>query len=330
MTNDTTTDTDGLQELVRAFGEAMYNDPGEKPMPMASTDAEEAIKAQLTENTGTHFLDSGKFLGRHWEENQENPPWEKAAWNVNRDYVTHSVYHFMDRALGRDRTCVALEAALYAFGRTDDWKRDGWLTCMEAFAEGMRDDHFVAADFREWGVPEGFVSDVLAVQAEMQPSRSRTYGTGTEKKPIFSVNTYNHSVHPLTQVLQGTNFGGPYAEYAMIQTHQGGDVRGGYAGPRVYSPTGGWPPGELWYNCDRCGCNEAESTLHDSDEFLYQRSIDPEALLDAVQERTDDNLSGEEIQSAVDAAIEDAHDADHIDGAVFHAADGCAGHVRFS
>ena len=33
-------------------------------------DTEQVIYNMLTENTGTHFLDSGMANGRHWQKNQ--------------------------------------------------------------------------------------------------------------------------------------------------------------------------------------------------------------------------------------------------------------------
>jgi uncharacterized protein (DUF2126 family) len=72
-TNDQTRG-DELQALVTAFAEATLNESGEKPLPMATDDADEVIRAQLTENTGSHFLDSGSAYGRHHEVNRENPP----------------------------------------------------------------------------------------------------------------------------------------------------------------------------------------------------------------------------------------------------------------
>lgn len=303
---------DGLQDLVLALAEAIHNDPGDKPVPMATTDAREVIKAQLTENTGTHFLDSGGAYGRHWERNQDDPPWEHPAWDVSRDFVTNNVYHFMDNRFDRDRGAFALEMALYAYGYRGPGKDDSWLATMEGFAEGLIDGKFYAEDLREWGVPNEIVDVVLGLDA---------YNSGGEGP--FTVNTYNGECHSLSQVLQGTNLGGPYAEYAMIQVHQGADVRGGYTGPRVYSTFDGWIPGELFFRCDQCGWEEAESVLYGDESLLYQPTIDPFELEDEgwLEE-------GDEEHPALAAA----YDAEHTDGAVFHRCDGPIGnfgHVSF-
>jgi len=293
---------DELQQLVRTFAEATYNDPGEKPIPMATDDAVDVIRAQLTENTGKHLLDSGSAYGRHWEENQETPPWERPAWDVGDGYVTHNVYHWMERSFGRDRTAVALETALYAFGHTDDQKREPWLRSAESFRDRILDGALTEYDLREWGVPDEFIADVLGVQRDLR---------GTE--PGFTFNTYNGECHSLSQVIQGVVLGGPYAEYAFVQVHQGADVRGGYTGPRAFtSVMGGWVPHELEFRCLNCDWVDYESCLYGSDELLYQRSVDPFEL-------EDEGLigSGDDGHPALDTA----YDAEHIDGAVFHKCD---------
>lgn len=307
--------TDGLQELVTAYAEAVYNDPGEHPVPMATTDAEEVIKSQLTENTGTHFLDSGGAYGRHWEENQDSPPWDDPAFNVEDGYVVHNVYDWMDRVLGRGRTCVALEAALYAYSYKGPGQDEAWLTCMENFAQDVLEGRLVAPDLTDLGLPTEWVEATLGVQADLRAER------GGSDQP-FRANTYNSEFHDLTQVLQGTNLGGPYAEYVFLQVHQGCDVRGGYTGPRVYTNHEMWLPSELFFRCEQCGWDEAESCAWDDDRLLYQSSIDPFEL-----EEMGWLPEGDEEHPA----LSDAHDADGIDGALFHRCEdepGRFGHVR--
>jgi len=304
MTGKQTNDgsIDELQQLVRRFAEAAYNGPGERPIPMASDDAVDVIRSQLTENTGKHFLDSGGAYGRHWQENQEDPPWERPAWDVGDRYVTHNVYHWMERSFGRDRTAVALEAALYVFGHTEDQKRESWLRTAENFREGMFDGVWTETDLREWGLPDPFIGPVLSVQNGI-----------VDTQHGFTFNTYNQEMHGLSQVLQGVVFGGPYAEYGFIQVHQGADVRGGYTAPRAYtSEMGGWTPHELEFRCQHCDWVDYESCLYGSDQLLYQRSIDPFEL-----EEGGHIPEGDEEHPALNAA----YDADHVDGAVFHLCD---------
>lgn len=303
--------TDELTQLVRAFGEAAFNDPGEKQLPMATADATEVIKAQLTTNTGTHFLDSGGAYGRHWEENQDDPPWEQPAWNVDHGFVTNNVYHYMDRHLDRNRACVALEAALHAYSFSDDRKRDPWLRCQEEFAESLLSGNVTASILRTLGLPDVFIEDVLGVQAELRSERAAANEPAT-------INTYNGEFHGLSQVLQGTNLGGPYADYVFLQVHQGADVRGGYTGPRVYEVWDCWIPGELSFYCEQCEWTDAESCIYGSDDLLYQRTVDPfELEEEGWIEEGDEELP----------ALSAAYDADQIDGAVFHKCRDEPGHV---
>lgn len=327
VTTETTDTDDGLQTLVRALGEALYNDPGEKPLPMATTDAKEVIHAQLTENTGTHFLDSGGAYGRHWEENQESPPWEDPTYEVGRGYVVRNVADHMEKTLGRDRTCVALEAALYAFGRTDDQQGEAWLRVEEAFANSLLDGEVTEPILRSMGVPEGFVDDVLAVQSEVEPARTPDFGRGGEPAEAFTVNTYNHEHGALSQVLQGVNLGGPYAEYVFMQVHQGADVRGGYTGPRVYSVWDAWIPSEFWFRCEQCGWDQAESCLYGSDaELLFVRGDD-----DPAEQLVEEGWLPADEAGADHPAL-DAADRDYMDGAIFHRCEddepGIFGNVR--
>jgi hypothetical protein len=319
MPTDTSPQRDSLQALVTAFAEATMVDPGDKPLPMATADADEVIRAQLTENTGAHFLDSGSHYGRHYERNQTDPPWEQPEWDVQDGYVIHNVYHYMDRVLSRSRACVSLEAALYAFGYTDDRRRESWPRTMEAFAESLLEGNVHDDDLRDLGLPQPMVDHVLGIQHELQPDRARRR-RGTHNTTPFTYNTYNGGCHDLSQVLQGANIGGPHAEYVMLQVHGGADMRGGYTGPRVYEATSGLPPLELEYMCDRCDWQDAESVLYGDESLVYQRSVSPFELEDAGHIAEGDD----EVP-----ALAAAYDADDVDGAVFHKCDdGGLGHVR--
>lgn len=103
-------------------------------------DKERVIKAMLTENTGKNLLDSGSAYGRHWEKNQQTPPWEKPRIHVESDYIVKNVYHHLHDTLQRDDECALLERQLYDFCASDEYKRESWLTCMEEFADRYGDE----------------------------------------------------------------------------------------------------------------------------------------------------------------------------------------------
>lgn len=313
--------------LVRGMVEAM-SDSGSKSVPMATTEAEKVIKAQLTENTGRHLLDSGSAYGRHWEENQDSPPWEDPTWSVEDGYVIHNVYDHMTRQLGRDRQCVAVETALYAYGYTPDRDRQAWLRTAEDFAEQLMAGDFHRPALEDLDIPHDAIEAVLGLQAELQ-NQSRGPGFGPSGTDPLTFNTYNHECHSLTQCLQGVNLGGPYAEMTILQVHGGCDIRGGWTAPRVYRAGDSLIPHELSFYCDKCGSSRAESCMYGTDDYLFQRSIDREELASALYERDENLTTAEEAREHADMVAAKAAERDHIDGAVFHVDDGCGGVVQF-
>jgi hypothetical protein len=228
------------------MAEATFNEPGDFPTAMESTDVVEVVKEQLTENTGTHFLDSGSAYGRNWEENQENPPWEKPRIQVRSSYVVKNVYHHLTENLERDEETVALEAALYAYGRNGPGEGDAWLTVMEDFADFL--EHASPGDFESLGMGPELAEIAYAATLDLDMS-----------EPNMTTNTYNHEFGDLTQIIQFVQLGGPYGEIAFVQVHGGCDVRGGYTGPRVYRVWDSLLPMEFWFHCEDCGKDEAES-----------------------------------------------------------------------
>ena len=153
------------------------------------TDTKAVIKSQLVANTGRHILDSGSAYGRHWEENQENPPWERPEMRVKDGYVIQNVYHFMERMLGRDDTAVALEDALYAFADETAQKRESWYVIMQRFAEDMSMGTATVDGLMDMGLSAEDSEAVVNVQG------------GIENEPS-SINTYNSEYGSLSQILQ--------------------------------------------------------------------------------------------------------------------------------
>ena len=306
-----------VNDMVSAYVAALSDD-GESTIPMATTDADEVIRSQLVENTGRHLLDSGGHYGRNWEENQENPPWEKPEWEVyDGGFVVHNVYNHMSRTLDRDRTAVALEIALYAFGRSDDEKRNSWLSSMEGFAEMLREPFHTPDLAEKYDLPAEVANDGAGYAAGLEE---------TDRRP-FSFYTYNSEFGSISQNIQVTSLdGGPYAEYWMVQVHGGCDARGGFTAPRVYHAEWDTPmTSEFSYYCEECGWSEAESCVaYEHEDLIFLDSAHAYDLEEAIEERGWDVFDG-----AIDDALETAWDAEHIDGAIFHrCGDGEIGHVH--
>lgn len=175
---------------------------------------DKVLYGMLTENTGTHFLDSGGAYGRHWQANQGSTlqGWidgPSATLNRYGDY-TKSVFHYL-----RDRVEYAQ--------REDKIWYDYW------HLERFNDSNWIA-------ISEEFVEELGA------------FGMYKREGKPFWTNTYN-SEDALSQTLQFLTFSLPFdrkikvkgyrtfheGEYVLLQIHGGADVRGGYTAPRVFS-----------------------------------------------------------------------------------------------
>lgn len=162
-----------------------------------TTTTEDVIRAMLTENTGSHFLDSGGAYGRNWERNQSvdfgaDVPPTTLSFEFGGISVTHDLYHFLVDTLEYDPD---LDAAFQLYADQPENADEGWLTLMETFP-GL---HFTEADDRRQ----------------------------------FVVNTYNNE-DSLSQTIQYIGIFVEGDEYVLLQIHGGCDVRGGYTRPRAF------------------------------------------------------------------------------------------------
>lgn len=153
------------------------------------------IIAQLRENTGAHMLDSGGAYGRGWER------WGKVT----------------------DEAATAKPAAYV----TDDFIQ---INTVEWLANRAEYDEKMTRVFRLWAKiadPE----DRTPWLVQMEEFAERAHD-GYEEGQIV-VNTYNHD-SMLDETLQFATFEYRGEKYALIQTHNGCDVRGGYSSPVAY------------------------------------------------------------------------------------------------
>lgn len=174
---------------------------------------EQMVIEQLTENTGSHFLDSGSAYGRHWQRNQGRDfaaePKVIDEWSVWRHpdkdgpgeleiLGSVSLYHWMVECLSFNRE---MQAEFDEFAAREENEGSNWLVLQEEFAEYIaeRDKH---------------------------------------EAPPRTVNTYNNSdTCDLTQILQFVMLfedDGNAPSKLILSVHGGCDVRGGYSSPRVY------------------------------------------------------------------------------------------------
>ena len=187
----------------------------------------ELIYEMLTENTGSHMLDSGGGSNRHWQKNQgktiedfENEDEETITFDprFKELYRRVSVYHYLSE-LTQDEVCIEFNA----MNNDIEWDGNYYGTSKKA-------------------------SDFIDDQG---------------LKSISEWNTYNGE-SDLSQVLQGVTFKNDDDEYYfLIQIHGGADVRGGYTDAKLFKSSDfndGLIHGHLWEYKSSC---ELEEELRD-------------------------------------------------------------------
>lgn len=273
-----------------------------------STDATEVIKSQLVENTGKHMLDSGDAYGRHWQQNQDHPPWEQPAYIVHDGYVVHNVFNYLQDNVSRDRACVDIERALFAFAYSDEYRRDGWRVCITDFAEAVANHGWDIAG------SEDLDDDTLET----------VYGYADVLGPEVSTwNTFNQETHSLTQCILGHDFGDLYGEFVAVQIHNGADIRGGYTAPRIYTKRDELlHPMEFGYSVRDIDWYEAESTLYDAKNLLYQPTVDEDEMYEFIMQQADpeqlNSIPNDSIRDLVQDLAQRARNNDHVKGAVWY------------
>lgn len=158
---------------------------------------EKKIIEILRENTGKSFLDSGDYLGRHWEENQKRnfEEEERVFVEVYTDekgkpveIITYrNIYHFLKEHLEYDEECEKLQKEF-----------DETLELYDTYLDAMED--FFKEKFEDT--------------------------TGL-------INTYNYDA-PISQSLQFIAARGDMDDWILLQVHNGCDIRGGYTHPKVF------------------------------------------------------------------------------------------------
>lgn len=160
------------------------------------TEVKKLIYSMLTENTGTHFLDSGGANGRGWQknktksiedfENEEEESYQLDA-KYKEIYRTVSVFHYLTNNLEIDEIC----------------------------------EHFnnLQNTFNNWDAD----ADVYGVSFQAFEYIQNNFDIEVQR----SWNTYNGE-SDLSQILQGANITINEEEYILIQIHNGADARGGY------------------------------------------------------------------------------------------------------
>jgi hypothetical protein len=166
------------------------------------TKTEQVIFDMLTENTGTHFLDSGGDGGRMWQRNAKktlddfrSEPY--ATIDPKYGDVSVSTFHYLTERL------------IFAQGMTEQFQE---------FAKEYQDE--------SWrGVMSLFVESLGIDEQERDSIENQTW----------EFNSYNFDRFIISQTLQGRFFTLGNSEYLLLQIHGGADVRGGYTAPKMFT-----------------------------------------------------------------------------------------------
>lgn len=156
----------------------------------------------MTENTGTHMLDSGMSDGRHWQQNQGHTLEEwlhRPSAILETDYSTYVTLDLFGFLNSRVKLTEKAQQFQDAF--------EVWL------AEDSERSPYSCQDMEEWA-------------NQFHDNRS-DYGDAT------IANSYNWE-NFLSQTIQYVNFEFLGESFVMLQIHGGADVRGGYTHPQVF------------------------------------------------------------------------------------------------
>jgi hypothetical protein len=168
-------------------------------------DTKQLVYGMLTENTGTHFLDSGGSEGRMWQrnakktiqdfENEDEQSYE-FDFKYNEIYRTVSVFHYLTNNLEIDDICEQFNKLQ---NENDNWDAKG--------------------DFYGFYGVSLEAGNFLNSLEDVEIQRSWNTCNGDSD---------------LSQILQGTTLkiNGEY--YFIIQIHGGADARGGYTHAKMF------------------------------------------------------------------------------------------------
>lgn len=165
-------------------------------------DVKNLVYSMLTENTGTHFLDSGGTDGRNWQKNikksmQDFEEEEEESYQFddkyNEIYRNVSVFHYLTNNLELNDICEDFNQLQ---NNSDNW-------------EANADIYGVSSE--AWS----FLIDCFDVEVK------------------YTFNTYNGE-SDLSQILQGSLIEINGDTYYLIQIHNGADARGGYTDAKLF------------------------------------------------------------------------------------------------
>jgi len=180
------------------------NEESREPrLPRGLTETQKILTKMLWESTGSAMMDSGGAYGRHWQKNRhtkdfrDNEPItvKRDSWSNDLE-ISIDIFHYLSDRVEYD---PLMQREFMKFCNKSENKEESFYALMSEFAEKMHDD-----------------SD----QYDMMPK-------------VIEGNSYNEE-NALSQTIQYACFMYNECVYALIQIHQGADVRGGYTDPKCF------------------------------------------------------------------------------------------------
>lgn len=196
---------------------------------MKTTAVQRLVYKLLTQNTGTHFSDSGGAYGRGWQRNQkktikdfmnEDEESYQFDFKCNEIHRNVSVFHYLS-GLELDDICEKFNRRQGADWEGDLPGKDSIYGVSERAANWLQDNHEVEVE--------------------------------------YTFNTYNGD-SDLSQILQGSRLQINDETYYLIQIHNGADARGGYTDAKLFKANQ-WSDGIHEYLWEYKHSSEVEDDL---------------------------------------------------------------------
>lgn len=183
------------------------------------TETEEKIIEMLTENTGTHFLDSGGVYGRNWERNKTKDFKKESeiSLDVYKDNViiTKNVFHYLVNHLD-----ITKESKKYQ-RLFDLFEGEHYSRYLKQVSDKI--DNYARA--------KGYITKHDKTWTQVMEEFTDMHNTNEYGCKI--TNTYNFD-NLIGQTLQYCIFSNEDGTFIILQLHNGCDVRGGYTEPKIF------------------------------------------------------------------------------------------------
>jgi len=219
------------------------------------TDTEKLIYSMLTENTGSHFLDSGGAYGRNWERNQKKSI--KDFWEEPEQSYEVSIREIKGSKHAEIYRTVSVFHFLSGLDLTDSCEVFNSMEC-ESW-----DGEFYGTSQKQCEYLDDLGLDMVS-----------------------EFNTYNGE-SDLSQILQGVWLQDRETDdyYLLLQIHNGCDARGGYTDAKLFYTGYEMMIHEyLWEYMDSYGLMDEIEYIDEMTDYFDSTKVYKDAELDEIKE----------------------------------------------